>query len=255
MPKAQAYDVPKSIPQGWQGVLQFGGQATLGVSRTTSLSAATKLSYARGRWESLLTAAMLRSDARIEVDRRDAEGEPVVDVSGNPVTDLVNSRTSDRRFIGVEPKWYMTPRYYLFSVLDYETNEPGNIEHASRQIAGVGYKLWASKADFFSAGVGYGNKRLKPIDGGTIEGGIGYVGMRFVRQLNDKMKFDAELDSDFGSDNRSTAMELGLSWILREPVSLKLKYEARTYKVLTNPLNPLDEEVDAVMTFNIEVDY
>jgi len=253
--RAQAYDVPKSIPQGWQGVLQFGGQATMGVSRTTSLSAATKLSYASGRWENLLTAAMLRSDTRIPVDRRDAEGEPVVGINGVAVTDLVNNRTSDRRFIGVEPKWYMSPRYYLFSVLDYETNEPGNIENASRQIVGVGYKLWSSKADYFSAGIGIGNKRLKPSDGVVSEGGIGYVGMRFVRQLNEKMKFDAELDSDFGSDNRSTALELGLSWLLRDPVSLKLKYEARTYKVLTNPLNPLDDEVDAVMTFNVEVDY
>lgn len=245
----------KTYPDGWDATLMFGAQATSGASRTSSLSGATEATYRGGRWEHQFTVKALHSSSSVAVQRRDENGEVATDPLGDPITDIVRKRTNDRRFLSFQPRWFFRERKnYLFAIADYETNEPADIDSSTRQIVGIGYRLWKDKSNYFTAGVGVGRKRLGRVSGDIDEGGIGYFGLGFVRKLGERAKFETTIDSDFGSENRYTEFGMGFTWRLGPPVSLKLGYEARMNTDIGSPENPFDESVDARATLSIEID-
>ena len=251
-----AYFKPrKALPDGWNATLELGAHATSGASRTSSVSGGADTTYRGGRWEHRIVAKALQSSSSVVVGRRDEDGEPVLDARGEPVSDIVRDRTNDRRFLGLEPRWFFRKeKNYVFAIVDIDTNEPADIERSSRQIAGVGYRLFTDKSNWFTAGIGVGRKSLARVSGDRDEGGIGYVGLAFTRLIGERAKFETALDSDFGGENRFTELTLGLSWKLGAPVSLKLGYEARMNSDIGDPRNPFDESVDARATISLAID-
>ena len=251
-----AYFKPrKALPDGWNATLELGAYATSGASRTNSFSGGADTTYRGGRWENHLVARALQSSSTVVVTRRDEAGDAVLDASGEPVSDVVRNRTNDRRFLGLEPRWFFREeKNYLFAIVDVETNEPADVDLATRQIAGIGYRLFTDKSNWFTAGVGIGRKSLSQVSGERDQGGIGYVGLAFTRLIGERAKFETTLDSDFGGENRFTELTLGLTWKLGSPVSLKLGYEARMNSDIGDPRNPFDESVDARASISLEID-
>jgi len=251
-----AYFKPrKTFPDGWDAKVEFGAQATSGASRTNSLSGGLETTYRGGRWEHHVVAKALRSASSVAVERRDENGETVLDAQGEPMNDIVRNRTNDRRFIGFQPRWFFREeRNYVFAIIDLESNEPADIDLSSRQIAGVGYRYVVDKSNWFTAGIGVGRKSLARVSGERDEGGIGYVGLAFTRLIGERAKFETTLDSDFGGENRFTELTLGLTWKLGAPVSMKLGYEARMNSDISDPRNPFDESVDARASLSLSID-
>lgn len=248
------YQMPRNLQQGWDGKVQLGALATFGATDSSAVSARTDFTYRGARLEHEITTKVYRSSSESLVTRRNAQGEEIRDEDGLPVRDMVKSTTNDRRFISVQPRWFFTSVHYAFLLADAEFNEPADIESSTRQVAGVGYKLWKSRRDFISAAVGVGRKKLVQVSGESEEGAIGYVGLRLNRRLNDKIAVALDFDSDFGGRNRFSEAEASLSWKVRGPVAVKFKYEARFNSNFVNPWNTFDAGVEAAMSVNLEIE-
>lgn len=256
MPEALAqYDyIPKDLEQGWSGQVQLGAQASFGATDSSAVSVRTDFTYRGERAEHEMTARLHHSANKAQVSRRDAEGKEVFDGKGLPVTDKVTTTTNDRRFISMQPRWFVSSRYYVFALADLDVNEPANIELASRQVSGVGYKLWKSRSHYVSAALGLGRKRLEQVSGESEEGAIGYFGLRVKHPVSDTVSAALTLDSDFGGENRFSEAEVSLSWRIRGPVAIKFKYEASDNTKVVNPWNTFDEGVESSFSVNLEVD-
>lgn len=253
---AQAqYDVvPRHLQQGWDGQVQLGAQATFGETDSSAVSLRTDFTYRGEHAEHELTAKLHHSANKARVSRRDAEGKEVLNNYGVPVTDDVKTTTNNRRFISVQPRWFVSSRYYVFALADLDVNEPGDIQLSSRQVAGLGYKLWKTRLHYVSAAIGVGRKKLDRVSGTSEEGAIGYFGLRAKRRLSETLSAALALDSDFGGENRFSEGEISLSWRVRGPVALKFKYEASDSSKIVNPWNTFDEGVEAAFSVNVEVD-
>nr|MBX2879172.1 DUF481 domain-containing protein [Granulosicoccus sp.] len=188
------------------------------------------------------------------VVRRNVNGDKVLDEQGVEVKDLVKSTTNHRRCRSAQLRRFFTSKHYLFIIADLDINEPANVDRSTRQITGVGYKLWRSKNDLLSAAIGLGHKQLVPVSGDAEKEAIAYLGFRFKRALSEKTSLQLELDSDFGNDNRFSEAQVSLSWKLREPVSLRLKYEARFNSSVVDPINTFDDGMEAALSINLAVD-
>lgn len=249
------YDViPKDLELGWDGQVQLGAQASFGATDSSAVSVRTDFTYRGERVEHELTARLHHSANKALVSRRDAEGKEVLNSTGVPVTDEVRTTTSDRRFISVQPRYFLSSRYYVFALADADINEPADIQLASRQVAGLGYKLWKSRSYFVSAAFGVGRKSLEQVSGESEEGAIGYFGLRVKRKISEVVSVALTLDSDFGGENRFSEAEISLSWRVRGPVALKFKYEASDNTKIVNPWNTFDEGVESAFSVNLEVE-
>ena len=249
--QAIAYDIPKNLQQGWDGDVQLGALATYGATDSSAMTARTTFSYRSVFWEHEVDAKYHRSATEALVLRRDSEGQVLRDANDKEITDVVSNKTNDRRFVSAQARFFFTSKYYVFGIADLDANTPGNLKSASRQIAGVGYKLYRSKKDLISAGVGVGRKKRADVSGESEEGAIAYLGFRIRRQLSEKVSVSFDLDSDFGSENRYSEAETSLAWKLRDPVSLKLKYEARFNSTVMDPINTFDDGLEAALSVNL----
>ena len=251
---ANAYVTPDNLKQGLDGNVQLGALATYGATHSEAVSARSTFTYRAERWEQEFDAKLFRSASEAVVIRRSADGEAILDNEGQEIKDLIKSTTNSRRFVSTQSRLYFTERHYLFGIADYDTNKPANLDRSTRQIIGVGYKLWRTKNDLLGAAVGFGRKQRVEVSGNTENGGIGYLGLRFKRALTEKSALKLDVDSDFGGDNRYTEAEVSLSWKLRDPVSLKIKYEARFNSTVTDPLNQFARGLEAALSINLSLD-
>jgi len=259
MAVVHAYKVPKTLPAGWDGTLEFSGRANLGASRTSSVAASGLVTYRSRRWENRLALKALRNATSTRKDVKDETGKLLLDASGNQVTELVRKRTSDRRFVSFEPHLYVGRRTYLFTITDYETNLPIGIAHSNRLIGGFGYRFWKNSRDYLTAGIGFGRKHQRLSLGNRNErvldiSRIGYIGLSFVTDLSNRVRFNIEVDSDFGAVKRVSELEFGLTWKLRDPLALKFKYETRMNGSLTGLMHPLDPDVESQALISLEID-
>lgn len=252
--EVRAYEVPKNLSMGWDGKVQFGANASFGVADSAALSARSDITYRGDHFESEFTAKFYRSGNQVRVPRLNADGEPVRTVEGAILKDRVTTITNYRRFLGVQPRWFITTRYYLFGLADIEVNEPADIRSSSRQIGGAGYKFWVSRKNYVSAALGVGRKKLRQVSGGSEVGAIGYLSVRVRRKLSKTVRLSMDMDSDFGGGNRFSEIELALSWKLRDPMSISFKYEGRFNSNIINPLATFENDSEATMSVNIVVD-
>jgi len=186
---------------------------------------------------------------------------PIVAVDGRIVSRsrLCVTRPSDRRFISFEPHLYVGRRSYLFTISDFETNLPIGIAHSSRLIGGFGYRFRKSSRDYLTAGIGFGRKHqrlsLDNRDDRVLDiSRIGYIGLSFVTDLSKRVRFNIEVDSDFGAVKRVSELEFGLTWKLRDPLALKFKYETRMNGSLSGLMHPLDPDVESQALISLEID-
>ena len=245
------YDTPRNLQQGWDGNVEFGALATFGQVDSSAVLATTRFTYSSNNWEHELDIDYHRSVSEALVARRDDNGEIMRDANDKEIQDRVRSTTNNRRFIGGQIRWFFRSRYFLFAITDLDTNTPADLEKSTRYIGGVGYKLYRSKTDLISAGVGFGRKKRVSVLGDNEEGGIAYFGLHIKREVGDKLVLGLDLTSDFNNENRYSEAELSVTWKLRDPIALKLKYAASFNSAVIDPLNTFDDGLEAALSLNL----
>lgn len=243
------------LTSGWSGDASLGATNAGGNSKASSISGAIKLRKDVELWQHVVSASILKGESTIVVERRDANGDIEIDPTTNaPVREIINGDNSERYAIGYQPRYRWKDDTYLFGILDWEQDKPANIDSATRQILGIGHTFWRSNSGFFNGEVGFGNKNLAPVFGDDLDGGIGYVGFNFYNRLTESTTFNADMKSDFGSENTFTEIGLGLSFRVSDKMSVKLSHFLRNNTGLSNPTNPLDADTDTVTTMNLVLD-
>lgn len=251
-----AFDVPSVLKDGWRTRVKVSGVADIGSSRTSSVSLSGEFDYRRGRFETQLDARYQRSDARVDVVLADADGTPVLDPQGLPITDEVSERTRDRRFLSIEPRWYFNNnQLFAFGLLDVDRDRPAGVELSTREVVGVGYRLWADKNNFLAGGFGVGFKRFEDTENAASESGIGYVGVKLALDTSERTRVRAELDSDFGGENDFTEFSLSLGFKVSETVGVSLGYEARVNGALRDGGVSDADGLDSRFEFGLQLDF
>ncbi len=252
---AGAQDLPARLDDGWQTRVKFAGEASAGASRSSSISLHATGAYRRGWFGTELEARFLRRSTKLDIERTDADGQPVLDEDGDPSVERVSERLNDRRFVSAEPRWYlMNDVVFLFGLLDFDRDRPTGLDRSTRTVLGIGYRLWDDKRNFLVAGVGAGYKHLVTTDEESIESGIGYLGVKLSLDTSERTRVRSELVSDFGSETGSTDVSLSLGVDVVEAVELLLSYEARVYDDDLDEDMPRTDSLDARFIVGLEIE-
>ena len=252
---AQDSNLGSSLLQGWSGTASLGASTATGNSEASNINASIRLGKTSGLWEHLVFGTMFKGSSAILVQSRDEAGELEFDDSGFPVREIIKGDNSDRLAVGYQPRYYWRPKTYFFGILDYEQDKPANVKLGSRQIIGVGHKFFSNEFGFLSGEVGFGNKNTEVVYGDDVNGGIGYLGLNYLNRINENVTFNADLRSDFGSDNTFTEIGLGVAFKLSQKMALKVAHFTRGNSDITNPtLGSLSSSSDSVTNINLVID-
>ena len=242
---------PVSMAEGglfsdWAGSVSLGANRSSGNSESSNVNGSIRLAKTAGRWEHLLFGSIFKGRSTIVVTEEGPGGEPV--------SSIVRGDNSDRLALGYQPKWLFTDSTYVFGILDYEEDEPANIQDSTRQVIGVGHKFFSNENGFLTGEIGLGNRVLNVVTGDDITGGIGYLGVNYLRRFGDVTAFNADFRSDFGSDNNYIELALGLAFKVSNRFSFKISHFIRNNSDLLSTENPLATSTDSVSTISIEFD-
>lgn len=240
--------------QGWRGTASLGATSSSGNSEASNINGSIRLSKTVDRWEHLVFGSVFKGTSSIVVVERDQNGDPILGDDGRPQRTIIKGDNSDRLAFGYQPKFYYSPKTYFFGILDWEQDEPANIDTATRQIIGVGHRFFSDESGFLTAEIGFGNKNTETVVGDDIDGGIGYLGVNYLNHITDTVTFNADLRSDFGSDNTFVELGLGIAFKVSEKLAFKVAHFSRSNSDLDSGDNPLDSSSDSVTTLNLVVD-
>lgn len=244
-----------SALNGWSGSAIIGATTSSGNSDTSNINGSIRLTKSVNRWDHVVFGTIFKGSSAIVVDVIDPNtSETVIDENGNPQRTIVRGDNSDRLALGYQPKYYLNKKTYAFGILDWEQDEPSNIDSAFRQVAGVGHRFYSDDSGFLSVEIGIGNKNTSLVSGDDINGGIGYLGLNFLNNVTEKVTFNADMRSDFGSDNTFVELGLGVSFKLSEKLALKISHFTRSNSDLTSSDDLLNSSSDSVSSLNLVVD-
>jgi len=235
----------ESIIQGWSGSAELGGTVISGNSEASNVSAAIRLGRTIGRWEHLVFGNYFQGNSTSFEDTGETQ---IVDGQVLPILEAVTGENSNRLAIGWQPRFYWRPRTYVFGILDFEFDEPANIDSSTRQVIGIGHKFFSNDSGFLSVEGGIGNRSTEQVIGPDITGGIGYFGANYLNRINDNVTFNADFRTDFGSDNTYTELGLGLAFSLSSNLAVKISHQIRSNTDITNPTVPDASDTDNVTT-------
>lgn len=247
-------DLINSAFDGWSGTASVGATSSSGNSDASNINGSVRLSKTVGKWEHLVFGSIFKGSSSIVIVERDGNGDPILADDGRPQRTIVSGDNSDRTALGYQPKFYYTEKTYFFGILDWEQDKPGNINSATRQVIGVGHRFFSSDAGFLTAEAGFGNKTNDLITGDDINGGIGYLGLNFLSRVTDNVTFNADLRSDFGSDNTFVEIGLGVAFKVSEKLAFKIAHFSRNNSDLSSGDGPLSSDSNSVTTLNLVVD-
>jgi len=252
----QAQDAGALI-QGWSGTASLGANSIQGNSEANNISADIRLGRTIGRWEHIIFGSYFKGDATTLVEQEDENGNVITQtIDGEQVAVLVpeTSGNSDRLAVGWQPRFYWRPRTYFFGILDYEQDEPANIDLASRQLIGVGHKFFSNESGFLSGEAGVGNRVTEQVIGDDLTGGVAYFGLNYLNRINDNVTFNADFRADVGDENTYTELGLGLAFKVSERLAVKLSHQTRGNTDIENPLLASPSSTDSVTSFNLVFD-
>ena len=247
-------DKVTSAFDGWSGTASLGATSSSGNSESSNINGSIRLGKTVGRWEHLVFGSIFKGSSSIVIVERDQNGDPILGDDGRPQRTIVKGDNSDRLALGYQPKFYYSPKTYFFGILDWEQDEPANVDTATRQIIGVGHRFYSTPAGFLTAEVGFGNKTTDLVLGEDINGGVGYLGLNFLSRVNENVTFNADLRSDFGSDNTFVEMGLGVAFKVSEKMAFKISHFTRSNSDLSSGDNPLSSNSDSVTSMNLVID-
>ena len=235
-----------ALLQGWRGSASVGATSSTGAAESSNVNATLKLAKSYDRWEHLVFATVFKGSSTLVVED--------VDEQGLPTRRIVKGDNSDRIALGYQPKYFFRDNTYAFGLLDWESDEPANIDSSFRQVIGVGHRFYANDTGFLSGEIGIGNKNTDQVSGPDLNGAIGYLGLNYLYRLSDVLTFDGDVRADFGSDNTFVEIGLGLTAKLSDRLGAKVAHFSRSNSDLDNGDNPLDSGSSSVTTFSLVFD-
>lgn len=241
-----AQDGVSSILEGWQGTATLGGNISTGNSETSNINGSIRLGKTVNRWEHVVFGTVFKGQSSIVVTE---EGE-----DGQPIRRIERGDNSNRIALGYQPKYFFSDKLFAFGILDWERDEPSNIDLGTRQIVGVGYRFFSNESGFLSGELGVGNKTTDVFFGDDISGGIGYLALNYLTRFNENTTFTADFRSDFGSDNTFVEFGLGLAFRVAQNLSLNISHFTRNNSDLTSSDSVMDSSSDSVTTFGLTFD-
>lgn len=247
-------DKVTSAFDGWSGTASLGATSSSGNSESSNINGSIRLGKTVGKWEHLVFGSIFKGSSSIVIVERDQNGDPILGDDGRPQRTIVKGDNSDRLALGYQPKFYYSPKTYFFGILDWEQDEPANVDTATRQIIGIGHRFYSTPAGFLTAEVGFGNKTTDLVLGDDINGGVGYLGLNFLSRVNENVTFNADLRSDFGSDNTFVEIGLGVAFKVSEKMAFKISHFSRSNSDLSSGDNPLSSNSDSVTSMNLVID-
>jgi putative salt-induced outer membrane protein YdiY len=239
---------------GWSGTASLGATSSTGNAEASNINGSIRLAKSVNRWEHLVFGSVFKGTSSIVIEERDENGEVILGDDGRPQRTIVKGDNSDRLALGYQPKFYYTPKTYFFGILDWEQDEPANIDSATRQIVGVGHRFYSNASGFLTVEAGLGNKATDLVFGEDVNGGIGYLGLNFLNRVTENVTFNFDLRSDFGSDNTFVELGAGVAFKLSEKLALKVSHFSRSNSDLDSGDNPLSSNSDSVTTMNLVID-
>lgn len=217
---------------GWSGQATLGATTSSGNAEASNINGSIRLGKTVNRWEHLVFGSVFKGRSSIVVNTSELEDAGLIvegaDGDETPERIIVTGNNSDRLALGYQPKFYYTQKTYFFGLLDWEQDEPANIDTATRQIIGVGHKFYNNASGFLTAEAGFGNKTTNPVIGEDVDGAVAYVGFNFLNRITDTVTFNADLRSDFGSDNTFIELGLGISFKVSDTVAFKVDHFSRS---------------------------
>ena len=229
--------------QGWNGSAHLGFTFVRGDTESDSLSAGIRLSKTSGNWEHLVFGSLL-------------EGSQTVVITDPPnPSETLDAEAAERVLIGYQPKYFWRPRTYFFGLVDFESDEPGNIDSSFAQIIGIGHKFWSTgTGSSLSGEVGVGNSNLEPIVGEDVDGAILYGALNYRNRFTETATVFSDLRLDFGDDNTAVDWNSGLSFKVASRLSVNLSLLLFGNTDLQNNANPLDQDFNQVFTAGLAFD-
>lgn len=247
-------DAVSSVLNGWSGTASLGATSSTGNSESSNINGSIRLGKTVDRWEHIVFGTVFKGSSTLVVNVTDELGETVTGDDGLPERQIIKGDNSDRLALGYQPKFYYTPKTYFFGILDWEQDEPANIDTATRQIVGVGHRFYSTPAGFLTAEAGFGNKTTDLVFGDSVNGGVGYLGLNFLSRVNENVTFNADMRSDFGSDNTYVELGLGVAFKISEKLAFKIAHFSRSNSDLSSGDNPLSSNSDSVTSMNLVID-
>lgn len=188
---------------GWLGEGELGLVSTSGNTENGSFTGKLDLGKVSGRWIHTLLGDIYKAD-----------------------TDGVD--TADRASLGYKPKRLITDRTYGFGLLNYDTDEFGNIDERLREVVGVGHFFINDETTLLLGEVGVGARQTDFLDGSSSDdGAILYLYGKYKRNFSDNLSFIQTIAVDAGSDNTFAESVTGLQVGLAGDLSMKLSYTIR----------------------------
>ena len=247
-------DAVSSAFDGWSGTASLGATSSSGNSESSNINGSIRLGKTVGKWEHLVFGSIFKGSSSLVIVERDQNGDPIIGDDGRPQRTIVKGDNSDRIALGYQPKYFYSQKTYFFGILDWEQDEPGNIDTATRQIIGVGHRFYSSAAGFLTAEAGFGNKTTALVLGDDVNGGVGYLGLNFLSRVNENVTFNADMRSDFGSDNTFVELGLGVAFKVSEKLAFKIAHFSRSNSDLSSGDSPLSSNSDSVTSMNLVID-
>ena len=250
-------DTGASLLDGWSGSANLGANSFTGNTEANNVTAGIRLGKTVGNWEHLLFGSYFKGDSTSLVEAEDENGLPITQtVDGQEVQVFRQEKgeNSDRLAVGYQPRFYWRPRTYFFGIVDYEKDKPGNLESSTRQLIGVGHKIYSNASGFLSAEAGVGNKSTQLVIGQDQNGGTAYLGANYLNRFNDNVTFNADARADIGSDNTYTEIGLGLAFKLSQRMAVKLSHQTRANSDIRNETLESPSSSDGATTVNLVVD-
>jgi len=223
-----------SMLNGWSGTASLGANSFTGNTEASNVTASIRLGKTVGKWEHLLFGSYFKGDSTSLVEAEDENGVLIA--------------------IGYQPRFYWRPRTYFFGIIDYEKDKPGNLESSTRQLIGVGHKIFANESGFLSVEAGVGNKSTQLVIGKDQNGGIGYLGANYLNRINDNVTFNADVRADITGDNTYSEIGLGLAFKLSQRLAVKLSHQTRGNTDIRNETLESPSSTDTATTINLVVD-
>ena len=254
---ASAQDVKDAVSSafdGWSGTASLGATSSTGNSEASNINGNIRLGKTVGKWEHLVFGSIFKGSSSLVIVERDQNGDPILGDDGRPQRTIVKGDNSDRIALGYQPKYFYSQKTYFFGILDWEQDEPGNIDNATRQIIGVGHRFYSSAAGFLTAEAGFGNKTTSLVAGDDVNGGVGYLGLNFLSRINENVTFNADMRSDFGSENTFVELGLGVAFKVSEKLAFKISHFSRSNSDLSSGDSPLSSNSDSVTSMNLVID-
>jgi len=246
-----------SMLDGWSGTASLGANSFTGNTEASNVTASIRLGKTVGKWEHLLFGSYFNGDSTSLVEAEDENGVLITQlVDGQEVQVFRQKKdgNSDRLAIGYQPRFYWRPRTYFFGIIDYEKDKPGNLESSTRQLVGVGHKIFANQSGYLSVEAGVGNKSTQLVIGKDQNGGTGYLGANYLNRINNNVTFNADVRADIGGDNTYSEIGLGLAFKLSQRLAVKLSHQTRGNTDIKNETLESPSSTDTATTINLVVD-